>query len=211
MRTLIAVFLFVLCAGPVHGQPLFEVGVDTGGSSLYWHFDVIVGVPFTVAVDLHTDGSDLAAVEFVLDELTVLAPGVFKLDTTLIQPEFTLDLGDNSVGEYMLELAECETVTVPTRLVAIRYGDFAGSISNDVVLSLRGFAEGDSRPSNFGGQPGYRDCSGIGHPGTMGGHGEICTGIGVIGDEGALVLNPTPTPCPAGENSLGAVKCRYGG
>ena len=209
MRILVALFL-VLCAGPAPGQTLFEVGIDTGGPSLYWYYDVVVGSPFTVAVDLHTGGPDLEAVEFVLDELQVIAPGVFKLGTTLIQPDFTLDLGDNAAGEYTLELAECETIDGPTRLVRVQYGDFGGFIGSDVNISLRGFAAGDSRPSNFGGQPGFRDCSGIDYPGTMGGHPEPCTGVGIVGEEGSLVLNPTPTPCPAGRNSLGAVKCRYG-
>jgi hypothetical protein len=113
------------------------------------------GLPFDIVVVMKTAESGAGA-EFIMTELLSICPGLFKLSTTRVN-DTALDLGDNSVGEYQIDFSGCVGAG-SVEVVRVQYGDFAGVIGLNVVLSLRGFVAADSRPSNFNGEMGYIDC-----------------------------------------------------
>ena len=153
MKKMIAFALVALLALPVAAtaQVMYVQGAPLGGTPGPV-FDIGQGAQFNLAVVLEA-GSESSAAEFVMTELLVVAPGVFKLNTTKIN-NTQLDLGNNAVGEYLMAYAGC-VASGPQEIVRINYGDFGGVIGSDVVLQIRGFEPGDSQPSSFNGQMGY--------------------------------------------------------
>jgi hypothetical protein len=130
------------------------------GAGLSRHINTTPGTPFDLVVITKTSNGGTAA-EFIMTELLVVTPGVFKLDTKRVNGT-TLDLGDNALGEYIIAYQICVGAGL-TEVVRVQYGDFGGDIGNDVVLSLRGFGPGDTQPSTFDGEPGYVDCALLTH------------------------------------------------
>jgi hypothetical protein len=110
------------------------------------------GAPFDIVVGATASQSSCAS-EFVMTELTVGRVGLFKLDTAKIN-NTPLDLGDNSVGEYIISYGGCVGSGF-AEIVRLNYLDTAGALENDIVMSLRGLEAGDSFPSSFGGEIGY--------------------------------------------------------
>ncbi len=153
--TISLISLAVVGCGAVSAQA--EDTISLYGNSQGWLSRIITTgqVPFEIVAVMKTSEPSSAA-EFIMDELMLLVPGVFKLSTTKVN-NTSLDLGDNSVGEYMMDFAGC--VGAGTfEVVRVQYGDFGSAIGADVVLSIRGFGDGDSQPSGFGGEMGYVDC-----------------------------------------------------
>ena len=171
-------------------------------------FDSPVGVGFDLVVWMDTAGEPSSAAEFVVTELLVATPGVFKLGTIKIN-NTPLDLGDNARGEYLLAFGGCEVPSAELLMVRVTYGDFSGVIGADVVMSLRGLQPGDSQPSTFFGELGFVDCSDQPFVATMGGADGGFTGAGVNFPDGGLVLNPTPLVVPTVDNSVGQLKARF--
>jgi hypothetical protein len=147
------------------------------------------------------------AIEFIMTELTVLFPGVLKTSTVKVN-NTPLDLGDNAIGEYLLAYMECMDPG-PLEVVRVTYLDLDGAITlNDVVLSLRGYGPGDSRPSSFNGDMGYIDPLDGKHVLTS----EPWSEFGMSNTTelaGAVVLNPTWLPVPSGVASMSALKARF--
>jgi hypothetical protein len=170
-------------------------------------FDVGFGQTFDLVVSLDTGGEGSTAAEFVMTELLLVAPGVFKLDTTKIND--ALDLADNGLGEYLMAFQFCAPGGGPLEIVRVNYGAFQGIPAADTVISLRGFQPGDSKPSTFGGEMGYIDCADVGFPVVMGGTDGGITGADVVFPDGSCVLNPTPIAVDNVDGSVGQLKARF--
>jgi hypothetical protein len=150
-----SMFALALVAGllvPAQAQDTIAIYIDDPVNGLSRYGDTVQGQPFDIVVVTETSQSSCAS-EFIVTELLVVTPGVFKLSTNKIN-NTQLDLGDNSVGEYLIAYAGC-VASGPQEIVRVQYGDFGGVVGADVVLSIRGFQPGDSQPSSFGGQMGY--------------------------------------------------------
>jgi hypothetical protein len=150
-----SMFALALVAGlflPAQAQDTIAIYFDDPVSGLARYGNTVQGQPFDLVVVTETSQSSCAG-EFVMTELLVVTPGVFKLSTVKIN-NTQLDLGDNAVGEYLMAYAGC-VASGPQEIVRINYGDFGGVIGSDVVLQIRGFEPGDSQPSSFNGQMGY--------------------------------------------------------
>jgi len=171
-------------------------------------FDSPVGAGFDVVVWMDTAGEPSSAAEFVVTELLVVTPGVFKLGTIKIN-NTPLDLGDNAVGEYVMAFSGCEPPSAQLAMVRVTYGDFSGAVGSDVVLTLRGLQPGDSQPSTFGGELGFVDCNEGTHVSAMGGADGGITGALVEFPDGSLCMNPTPIAIPVGDNSVSQLKARF--
>ena len=128
-------------------------GDTTGGLQRYM---TTTGNPFDIVAVMKT-ANPTSAAEFIMTELLVLFPGVFKLSTIKVN-NTPLDLGNNAVGEYLMAFAGCFGAGT-LEVVRVNYGDFGLAILPDTILSLRGFGPGDSQPSTFNGAMGYIDCS----------------------------------------------------
>jgi hypothetical protein len=125
------------------------------GAGLSRYINTTPGQSFDIIAFTKTDAQSSAA-EFIMSELNVLYPSVFKLQTTKIN-NTPLDLGDNSVGEYIMAYQGCISAG-GAEVVRVQYGDFAGDIPTDVVLKLRALGPGDGF-SSFDGTMGYVDCT----------------------------------------------------
>jgi hypothetical protein len=137
------------------------------------------GVNFTIVVTLDSDGESAQAAEFVITEPRDVFPGIFAIETRKIN-DTPLDLGQNSLGEYVLAFVDCEPPDSQIEMVRITYADFSGVIGGkSAVLTLRGLQIGDSVPSSFNGSPGFITCSDDSIDAEMGGHE----------NEGALCIN----------------------
>ena len=150
-----SMFALALVAGlflPAHAQDTIAIYFDGPSGGLARYGTTQQGVPFDIVVVTEASQSSCAA-EFVITELLVVTPGVFKLSTTKIN-NTQLDLGNNAVGEYLMAYGTC-VASGPQEIVRVNYGDFGGVIGSDVVLKIRGFQPGDSKPSSFNGQMGY--------------------------------------------------------
>ena len=185
-------------------QQLF-VSADVGGE-LSPVLDAGLGMTYDVVVSLDSPvGSTLA--EFVMTELAVVVPGVFKTFTAKINGS-TLDLGNNNAGEYIIAFGACEAPGV-LEIVRVTYGNFQATPGPDTVVSLRGFQDGDSRPSSYGGEVGIVDCSDVKIAGQMGGQDGGFTGADVTFPDGAMVINPTPVVVPTEVGSMGQLKAQF--
>jgi len=210
MRSLILAAL-VTIAAPAAAQPTFAIWVDQGGVLANDH-DVI-NPRFEVVVTLDSDGHESSAAEWVMTDLLVVSPGVFLLRQWSnlglpcgIMGEDCLD--NHNYGEYSFPFTACVPTGERVELLRIDYGAFGGPMGNDIVLMLRGFEPGDSRPSHFGGAPGIVDCADQLISGAMGGSPGGTTSSGVTWPEGALILNPT-RPIPVSDPTFGVLKTRY--
>jgi hypothetical protein len=180
-------------AGPLGGAP----------SAL---FDVPGGIQFDVVATLDPGGESSSAAEFVMSELNVINPGIFKLGTAKFNG--ALDLGENSLGEYILAFQGCfPDATV--EMVRVTYGTFGGTPAPDTVLTLRGFQAGDTQPSSFNGELGFIDCSDNGIVATLGGTDGGFTGADVEFPDGSCVLNATPVVVDNEAGSMGQLKTRF--
>lgn len=165
---------------------------------------------FDVAVVAKCDDGSVAG-EFVIRELLVDVPGVFKINTVKIN-NTPLDLGNNAVGEYLLAYTICVPAG-PVELVRVTYFDAGSAVPNDYIIWIRGFQPGDSRPSSFMGVPGYVDCAQHKLPLTLepwvdGDKIDPTKGpFGVANSDGVAVLNALTTPTVGG--SIGAMKARF--
>ncbi|RKZ13517.1 hypothetical protein DRQ53_13200 [bacterium] len=178
------------------------------GGALQRYGTTVQGTPFEIAVLINTS-SDGDAAEVVMTELKVLFPGIFKLGTTKINGT-NLDLGDNDVGEYLIAFGAC--LVGPFELVRINYGDFAGEIGTDVIIQLRGFQPGDTRPSSFGGEPGFVTCAKIKtvlalEPWVDGDIIDPTKLPSIDSSDGVCVLNALLVPNEAA--SVGSLKARF--
>jgi hypothetical protein len=208
MKKMIAFAMVALLALPVAATAqTMAISADQGGT-LTQVFDTPVGTPFNIVVWGSTGGRDVAASEFVASELLLLYPGVFKLGTVKIN-NTTLDLGDNSLGEYILAFGACFPPSDTLEMVRVQYGDFSGIIGSDVVMSLRGFQPGDTRPSSFNGSVGYVDCQDVKYAATVGGTDGGFTGGGVTFPDGSLILNGTPAVVDTQDESISQLKARF--
>lgn len=160
-------------------------------------------------VALATSSKCQGAIEFVMTELTVLYPGVFKTDTRRAN-DTPLDLGDNDVGEYLIAYGDC-LGPGPVEAVRVTYLDADGSlIGPDTVLSVRGFQPGDSRPSSCGGLPCYVSVSSDNNKYVLA--LEAWSEYGMPDNQdlaGAVVLNPSGFPVASEATSLGCLKARF--
>jgi len=214
MKKMIAFALVALMTIPAiaFAQHTITVSADPDGAAgsapFTQVFDTPAGGTFDLVVWMDTAGEASNAAEFVMTELLVEAPGVLKTGTVKING--ALDLGDNALGEYVLALRGCLPATTEWNLVRLTYLQFSlGVIPNDMVLSLRGFQQGDTQPSTFNGAPGFVDCAENKFPMTMGGVDGGTTGSGVVFPDGSLALNPTPVAVPTLDNSIGQLKARF--
>jgi hypothetical protein len=206
---LLACVILSFFAQPSPAEPLFGVmGGPPGSEELSPVFEVGLDQQFDVVVLLDTDGNEHAAAEFVMTELLLIAPGVFKLKT-ITNGYDGFPIEDRSRGEYVIAYQSCVPPASGFELVRVTYGTFAGPVPRDTVISVRGFQPGDSIPSTFGGRPGIVDCDDTLLPGSMGGHDGGFTETGVEVTDGSLGLNLIQPVVATEAGSLGALKCRY--
>ena len=211
-----SIFALALVAGvfaPAQAQDTIGLYLDDPVGGLARFGNLTAGVPFDIVV--LTNAAEIScASEFVMSELLVLFPGVFKLSTVKVN-NTPLDLGNNAVGEYVLAYQGCVAPGV-NEIVRVQYGDFGGIITNDVILGLRGLQPGDSVESTFGGLMGYIDPVDGNHvldpepwP-TIDATTPVDPTKGpnaVPSGDGVLVLNPATTPVDAG--SVSSLKARF--
>ena len=207
MKKMIAIALTLMVVVPTlaFGQTI-AVSSATYDASL----NTTPGVPFDVKVWMDTNGDDGNAAEFVMTELMSIYPTIFKLGTIKIN-NTTLDLGDNSLGEYLLSFGGCIPGGPQVDLVLVTYGDFGGVMlpNSDVNVTLRGFQPGDTRPSSFGGEAGFVRCDSVKFPMTVGGQDGGVTQGGTAFADGTLMVNGS-MPVVDGENdSMGSLKARF--
>ena len=209
MKKMIAFALVALLALPVaaSAQFMYVQGAPIGGTPGPV-FDIGQGAQFNLEVVLDTGGEGSSAAEFVMTELLLVAPGVFKLGTVKIN-NTPLDLGDNAVGEYVLAFQGCVAGGAPVTMVTLTYGTFGGPVPADTAITLRGLQPGDSVESTFGGELGFIDCADNGYPVQMGGTDGGITGSGVVFPDGSCVLNPTPIAVPTVDGSVGQLKAQF--
>ena len=209
MKKMIAFALVALLALPVaaSAQFMYVQGAPIGGTPGPV-FDIGQGAQFNLEVVLDTGGEGSSAAEFVMTELLLVAPGVFKLGTVKIN-NTPLDLGDNAVGEYVLAFQGCVAGGAPVTMVTLTYGTFGGVPPTDTVLELRGLQPGDSVESTFGGELGYIDCSDNGFVVAMGGTDGGFTGSGAEFPDGGCMINGTPVVVDNEAGSVGSLKARF--
>ena len=207
MKKMIAFALVALLALPVAAtaQVMYVQGAPLGGTAGPV-FDIGQGAQFNLEVVLEA-GSESSAAEFVMTELLIVAPGVFKLGTVKIN-NTPLDLGDNALGEYVLAFQGC-VPNAPQTLVTLTYGTFGGPVPADTAITLRGLQPGDSVESTFGGEIGFIDCSDGGFVVQMGGTDGGVTGAGVEFPDGSCMINGTPIVVDNEASSVGALKATF--
>ena len=200
--------LTLVFAPSASAEPLFAVSTDHHGGFTP-HLDVWVGDTFDVVVLLDSDGLATQAAEFVLTDLTAIAPGVFQISVTGPPPTFDLDLEDPR-GEFIFNFGTCVDPGEEIELVRIRYGIFGLDLPPvDKLMSIRGFGPGDSQPSSFDGDPGVVDCDGNLVAGAMGGQLPPCSwNLGGVQAPGTLVINGQ-CGTPAATGTMGMIKSRY--
>jgi hypothetical protein len=201
----VALVCLAVTITPASAQNTITLLFDDPVTGLQRFGDVQLGMPFEIVAYMEADKPSCAA-EFVMTEFTREVPGVFKLATFKVN-NTPLDLGDNSVGEYIMAFNGCVHLG-PVELVRIMYADFTGVTPQDVVLGLRGLQPGDSFPSSFEGKIGYIDWFDVKRiltpvPWSEFGMPED------PGRAGALVLNPTLDPVANEVGSMGALKTRF--
>ena len=135
-------FLVLVLAVPAAAQDTIGLYFDEPVSGLQRYGYTIPGQPFEIVALIRSD-SPGASMEFVMTELAVAFPGVFKLSTTKIN-NTPIDGGDNSLGEYVLDYSACVEPGV-LEVVRVQYGDFSGVLANDIVLWCRGLQPGEPR------------------------------------------------------------------
>ena len=207
MKKMIAFALVAMLALPAaaFGQVMYVEGAPMGGVASP-AFDIGQGAQFNLFVVLDA-GTESSAAEFVMTELLLVAPGVFKLGTVKIN-NTPLDLGDNALGEYVLAFGACQPSTAQT-LVTLTYGTFGGPVPADTAITLRGLQPGDTVESTFGGELGFIDCADQGFVAQMGGTDGGFTGAGVTFPDGGCMINGTPVVVPTDDASVGQLKARF--
>lgn len=209
-RPILALALALFPAGPAASQTI-AVSVDpdggAGSADYVQAFDVTPGESFDVVIWADTGGHSIRAVEFVVTELRDQFPEVFRLSTWWIDPPPVNH--EQHGGEYRIDLADCAEPGARVDLIRLTYLDITGVIDDDQLLTLRGFQPGDTRPSLYGGEPGFTDCDDLDHVLTPGGTVSGLTGAGVRFGPGELVLEPTPAVVPTISTSLGRWKLRF--
>ena len=205
--SLFALALVVGVFAPVQAQETICVYGDlNGGAGLERAIVVpIGGLSFDIVVQSETSVSAKAA-EFRVDEIRTRYPGV--LSSGVEKYNDALDLGDNSIGEYLLSLKGCFGPG-PLDLVRITYFDFTGAIGADEVLGITGLVVGGDPPSSFGGEPGYVDCNNVKvtltkKPWDLPGYDPTKV---VESADGVCVLNADVIPNAT--TSMGVVKSRF--
>jgi hypothetical protein len=178
MRVFPVLLITLLLPATALANATMAIWADTG-AGLSPELTTRTGVNFTIVVTLDSDGEDAWGAEFVITEPRDVFPGVFAIETKKIN-DTILDLGENSLGEYVMAFGACEPSGDQIELVRITYADFSGVIGGkSAVLTLRGLQIGDSVPSTFNGAPGFITCSDGNVDAEMGGHE----------NEGALCIN----------------------
>jgi hypothetical protein len=198
---------FIFAASGALAQSMFVGAAPTGGSPGPVLETGGFGQTFDLIVSLDTAGEPSSGAEFVMTELLVVAPGVFKLATNRIFGS-QLDLGDNAVGEYIIAFGACAPPGI-VEMVRVNYGTFQGDVPSDTVIALRGLQPGDSQPSTFGGELGFFDCTDNGFVAQFGGTDGGETGSGVVFPDGSCVVNPTPLAVDNEAGSMGQLKARF--
>ena len=196
-----------LVVAPAAGQTI-AVSARLGGGLLQ-QFDVPTGSPFELVVWIDPAGSGSQAVEFAIDDLPTLSPGV--LLTGRIYPYGGIYLVEPCEGgACALPFAVCAPAASPLEVVLFSYVDLSGVTGPDVVISPRGLQPGDPfGPSSFDGSPGFVDCDEVLVPLEPGGVPGGVTGADVVFPDGSVVLNPTPLVVSTGAPSLGRLKARF--
>lgn len=213
MKTLLPVVLLVALNSPALAQhPTMAVSADAGSQLVQW-YDTPTSTSFDLVVWVDTLGEQAKAAEFVMTDLTQAVPGVLKVGTTKINAA-TLDVGDNSVGEYVFLFGDlnawlCAAPSPQLEIVRVEYLDSSGLIGRDVLVNLRGLQTGDSVPGSFQGEPGFIDCQDVKHPCRVGGADGGYTNTGLLVPDGTTVLNPTVGFVAGEVSSMGLQKARF--
>ncbi len=121
--------LMIFTSTPAHAQDTIALYGDTG-SGLSRSINAAL-TPFEVVVLMKPEAQSSAA-EFVMTELILMFPGMFKLSITKVN-NTAIDLGDNSLGEYMLAFGDCVEAG-QVELVRVQYLDMGGAIPPGAVL-----------------------------------------------------------------------------
>jgi hypothetical protein len=209
MKKMLAFAVVALFALPTlaFAQTMYVGAAATGGEpGPIWETGGF-GQTFDLVVSLDPAGNASSGAEFVMTELLIVAPGVFKLATDRIFGS-QLDLGDNALGEYIIAFGACAPAGV-VEMVRVNYGTFQGDVPTDTVITLRGLQPGDSQPSTFDGELGFFDCSDNGFLAQLGGADGGTTGSGVDFPDGACVINGTPVVVDNEAGSMGQLKARF--
>jgi hypothetical protein len=173
--------------------------------------NVAQGDLFDLVVVTKIDRESCAS-EFVMTELAVTTPGIFKINTQRVNGT-PLDLGDNSAGEYIIAYGEACAAPGDVEVVRVSYLAQAGAPAPDTILELRGFQQPpDSRPSSFEGEMGWVDRNDEkffldSEPWPDGLVGNIDPLKLPNGGAGLCVLNADAVPTDA--NSMSSLKSRF--
>jgi hypothetical protein len=197
MRVVPLLLIALLVPATALATATMAIWSDTG-SGLSPELTTQTGVNFTIVVTLDSDGSDALAAEFVITDPRNVFPGVFALETKKVN-NTALDLGENSLGEYVMAFGACQPPGDRIEMVRVTYGDFSGVIGGQsAVLTLRGLQIGDTVPSTFNGSPGFVACdTSTNYLAEMGGHE----------NEGALCINCFDPP--GAESTMTELKSKF--
>lgn len=204
----LALIAGVFAPAAVQAQDTIGLYFDNAGT-LQRFGNVTVGISFDIVAVAKKVNSSTAG-EFIMTDIKNELPTVFKLNTAKVN-NTNLDLGDNNLGEYLLAYGSCIGAG-QVELVRVTYLDVAAAVPADYVLSLRGFGPGDTRPTSFGGEPGYVDCVSIKHvlslePWTDFGTHDPTKAPGVESADGVAVLNADLIPNEG--STMGSLKARF--
>jgi hypothetical protein len=186
MKTTLLCLLCCIFAAP-GALALDTIGayVDVG-TGLERFGDTPIGIPFDIVV-VQRDELTSGATEFSVTELALLAPGIFKLNIRRAN-DSTLDLGNNSIGEYVIAYGDCPYFDF--ELVRITYLDLGGLIQDNVILGVGGNIEIQTGCSGGARSPCYAAC---GNGGLFSLYPEppaLVTGSGLYVPNGSVILNP---------------------
>ena len=207
--SILTLALVACVIAPAQAQDTIGLYADSG-SGLSRFINTTPGVPFELAV-LTKTADPSAAAEFVMSEILVLFPSVFKLSTVKVN-NTPLDLGDNSLGVYIMAYSGCVGGGT-TEVVRVQYGDFGGVIGTDVILKMRALnPDGSDGFSSFDGTMGFVDCSDIAHiltpePWPAGTNIDPTKDVDTDTADGVAVLNADLVPNEV--TSMGTLKSRF--
>ncbi len=171
---------------------------------------------FDVVVMLNAQ-HPIEAAEFAIAELAARVPGVFRIGVTTTGEHIdTAPSGEDTmylVYSTWAGRGDCWEGGF-AEVLRMTYLDLSGTtLTDDVVLTLRGLTDDDPLPSSFGGHPGYVECPcSVDFCDTHVLGLEPWSEYGMPDNEdlaGAVVLNPSWFPVENAVSSLSALKSRF--